>query len=109
MTPVADASIRPADDEATLRAAWPVVAQLRPHLDEDGFVARALRQMDNGFRATVRVDGDGIVRAFAGWRVLEMLATGRQLYVDDLVTDACARSAGHGKALLGWLKDEARR
>ena len=109
MTPVADASIRPADDEATLRAAWPVVAQLRPHLDEDGFVAQALRQMQGGFCATVRVDGDGTVRAFAGWRVLEMLATGRQLYVDDLVTDARARSAGHGKALLGWLKDEARR
>ena len=109
MTPVADASIRLADDEATLRAAWPVVQQLRPHLDEDGFVAQALRQMDSGFRATVRVDGDGIVRAFAGWRVLEMLATGRQLYVDDLVTDARKRSAGHGKALLDWLKDEARR
>ncbi|MFP7723423.1 GNAT family N-acetyltransferase [Lysobacter sp. A3-1-A15] len=104
-----DASIRQADDAATLHAAWPVVRQLRPQLDEDGFVAQALRQMRDGFRATVRVDGGGVVRAFAGWRVLEMLATGRQLYVDDLVTDAAARSAGHGKALLDWLKAEARR
>ena len=31
---VAAPDIRAADDPATLRAAWPVVAQLRPHLDE---------------------------------------------------------------------------
>jgi GNAT superfamily N-acetyltransferase len=104
---VAAVEIRPADDEAGLRAAWPVVAQLRPHLDEDGFVAQALRQFVEGWRATVLVE-DGVVRAFAGWRVQEMLAHGRLLYVDDLVTDSGARSAGHGKALLDWLKDQAR-
>ncbi|AKC88309.1 GNAT family N-acetyltransferase [Pseudoxanthomonas suwonensis] len=103
----ATADIRPADDEATLRAAWPVVAQLRPHLDEDAFVAAALRQRAEGWQATVLHDADGVVRAFAGWRVQEMLAHGRLLYVDDLVTDTHARSAGHGKALLDWLKERA--
>ncbi len=98
--------IRAADDPATLRAAWPVVAQLRPHLDEEAFLAQALRQQAEGWRATVLVE-DGIVRAFAGWRVQEMLAHGRLLYVDDLVTDSAARSAGHGKALLDWLKAQA--
>jgi GNAT superfamily N-acetyltransferase len=99
--------IRDAGDEATLRAAWPVVAQLRPHLDEDAFVAAALRQRAEGWQATVLCE-DGIPRAFAGWRVQEMLAHGRFLYVDDLVTDAQARSGGHGKALLDWLKAQAR-
>lgn len=107
MVTTATADIRAANDAATLRAAWPVVAQLRPHLDEDGFVAQALRQQADGWRATVLV-GDGVVRAFAGWRVQEMLAHGRFLYVDDLVTDTRARSAGHGKALLDWLKAQAR-
>ena len=107
MVNAAAASIRPADDEAGLRAAWPVVAQLRPHLDEDAFVAQALRQRAEGWQATVLVE-DGVVRAFAGWRVQEMLAHGRFLYVDDLVTDTRARGAGHGKALLDWLKDQAR-
>ena len=108
MVNAAAADIRPAGDEAGLRAAWPVVAQLRPHLDEDAFVAQALRQRAEGWQATVLVE-DGVVRAFAGWRVQEMLAHGRFLYVDDLVTDTRVRSAGHGKALLDWLKDEARR
>ncbi|UNK58957.1 GNAT family N-acetyltransferase [Pseudoxanthomonas daejeonensis] len=100
--------IREATDEATLRAAWPVVAQLRPHLDEESFVAAAVRQQAEGWKATVLYDA-GVPRAFAGWRVQEMLAHGRFLYIDDLVTDARTRSAGHGKALLDWLKEQARR
>jgi GNAT superfamily N-acetyltransferase len=94
--------------EADLRAAWPVVRQLRPHLDADSFVAQALRQIDAGYRATGLFEEEA-PRAFAGWRVAEFLAHGRFLYVDDLVTDAGTRGKGQGKVLLGWLKDEARR
>ena len=32
-----------------------------------------------------------------------MLSSGKTLYVDDLVTDAAARSQGHGEAMLQWL------
>lgn len=101
--------IRALSGEADLRAVWPVAAQLRPEFDEDRFVAQMLRQLDAGSRATVLYDGDGVPRAFACWRVLEMLAVGRHVYVDDLVTDAAARSRGYGKALLDWLKAEAKR
>ncbi len=100
--------IRPITTDAELRAAWPVAQQLRPHLDEDTLVAQSLRQLAGGFMATALYD-DGIPRAFAGWRVLEMLATGKQVYVDDLVTDETVRSRGYGKAMLGWLKAEAKR
>ena len=37
------------------------------------------------------------------------LVYGRHVYVDDLVTDDDARSRGYGKAMLDWLKAEARR
>jgi GNAT superfamily N-acetyltransferase len=93
-----------------LRAAWPVVAQLRPEFDEERFVAQMLRQIDtDDCRATVLYDADGVPRAFACWRVMEMLAVGRHVYVDDLITDAASRSRGYGKAMLDWLKAEARR
>ena len=46
--------------------------------------------------------------AVAGFRVMEILATGRTLYVDDLVTDPALRSRGHGKAMLHWLEAYAR-
>ena len=102
-------AIRDVTGEAGLRALWPLVAQLRPELDADRFVSQMLRQFQQGCRATVLFDADDAPRAFACWRVLEMLAVGKHVYVDDLVTDAATRSRGHGKALLDWLKAEARR
>lgn len=100
--------IRAVSTDAQLRTVWPVVAQLRPHLDEQRFVAQSQRQFEHGFHATA-LYVDGVPRAFAGWRVLEFLVVGKHVYVDDLVTDATVRSHGYGKALLDWLKTEAKR
>lgn len=101
--------IRTLTTDAELRDVWPLVAQLRPEFDQPRFVAQMQRQITEGCRATALFDGDGVPHAFACWRVMEMLAVGRHVYVDDLVTDAAARSRGHGKALLDWLKAEAGR
>ena len=102
--------IRTVSTSDELRAAWPVVAQLRPEFDEARFIAQMQRQIANdGCRASVLYDEDGVPRAFAAWRVMEMLAVGRHVYVDDLITDANSRSRGYGKAMLDWLKAEARR
>jgi GNAT superfamily N-acetyltransferase len=54
-------------------------------------------------------DGEADAAAVAGFRVGHLLAWGRFLYVDDLSTRASARRRGHGRALLEWLADEARR
>lgn len=102
------ADIRALTDEHAIREAWPLVAQLRPHLDADALVARLQRQFAEGFHAHVLHD-DGAPRAYAGWRVHENLVYGRHMYVDDLVTDETVRSRGYGKAMLDWLKAEARR
>ena len=100
--------IRPLTDDAAIRAAWPLVAQLRPHLDADALVAQLQRQFAEGFRAHVLYDR-GAPRAYAGWRVHENLVYGRHMYVDDLVTDETVRGRGHGKAMLDWLKSQAKR
>jgi GNAT superfamily N-acetyltransferase len=54
-------------------------------------------------------DGEAGAAAVAGFRVGHMLSRGRHLYVDDLSTLPSARRRGHGRALLDWLDDEARR
>ena len=54
-------------------------------------------------------DGAGEASAAAGFRVVEMLAWGRGLYVDDLVTLPEARGRGHADALFAWLDEEAER
>jgi GNAT superfamily N-acetyltransferase len=95
--------------DAEIAATFPVMAQLRPHLTAETYVARIRGLMaSDGFRLAC-LSEDGVPRAVAGYRILDMLYCGRLLSVDDLVSDEAARSGGHGKALLDWLKDEARR
>ena len=79
---------------------------LRPHLVEEEFVPRVRRMHPNGFHPAY-LEEDGVVRAVAGYRYLDLLFSGMTLYVDDLVTDPEQRSSGHGSALLTWLKEQA--
>lgn len=99
---------RPESDDEIL-ATWSVMAQLRPHLPRDEYVAivRAMMASD-GYRLAALVDDDGTVRAVAGYRFMHMLYCGKLLYVDDLVSDETARSRGYGKQIMDWLKAEAR-
>ncbi len=98
-----------AETEEDLRRTFPVMAQLRPHLNLSDYVAQGARQREHvGFRIAFLEEG-GTVRAVAGFRIQEMLFCGKHLYVDDLVTDESARSKGHGRQLFSWLADLARR
>jgi GNAT superfamily N-acetyltransferase len=100
-------AIHAALSDHDIRRCWPVLRQLRPHLDEADFLSAVRRMASHGFRLVFAEDGDGDVQAVAGYRVTEMLRTGLMLEVDDLVTDAAARSAGYGKSLMDWLLAEA--
>jgi GNAT superfamily N-acetyltransferase len=84
-----------------------VMRQLRPGIAEEDYLATVRRMMDAGYRQVALVE-DGAVLAMAGFRIFEMLYAGRILYVDDLSTDERVRSRGCGRALLDWLKSEAR-
>jgi len=83
-----------------------VMAFLRPHVAEADFVGRVQTQQKQGYRLAYLED-EGDVVAVAGFRVMDMLATGLTLYVDDLVTDEVRRSRGYGKAMLDWLQTYA--
>ena len=96
-----------ATSDAELAACFPVMAQLRPHLTLEGFLSCVRRQQADGFQLAA-LTAAGVVVAVAGFRVLENLAWGRFLYVDDLVTDEARRSHGHGEELFDWLVARAR-
>ena len=102
--------VREVSTEEELRAVSPIVIQLRTHLGEEELVAAVGRMRREGYRLIAAYDDDqgGDPVGAAGFRVYEMLAYGKILYVDDLVTAENARSGGVGKALLGWLEEEAR-
>jgi GNAT superfamily N-acetyltransferase len=100
-------AVRLADSDADLRRCFAVMTHLRPH-DEEAFVAQARRQMANDRWRLAYVEDEGEVVAVAGFRLLECLATGKTLYVDDLVTHQDRRSKGHGATLMRWLEERAR-
>jgi GNAT superfamily N-acetyltransferase len=96
-----------AESDADIARCFPVMAQLRPHLVEADFVARVRRMQAEGYHLAF-LAADGAVRAVAGYRFYEKLFSGKNLYVDDLVSDGAQRSRGHGRALLAWLVGQAR-
>jgi len=99
--------IRVAESDAEIDSCFLVMSLLRPHLKREEFV-HLVRSMElQGYRLAY-LTGDDAVQAVAGYRIIDMLRTGRMLEVDDLVTSECARSKGYGKQLLNWCYDLAR-
>jgi len=98
--------IEPAETDEAILACYDVMAELRPHVTRPEFLATVRAMQKDGLRLASLRDGDRVV-AVAGYRLSTNLFCGRHLYVDDLVTAEAARSKGHGKALLAWLRARA--
>ncbi|HEX4576014.1 MAG TPA: GNAT family N-acetyltransferase [Edaphobacter sp.] len=79
-----------------------VMSQLRPMLIAAEFSTRIQIQQAEGYQLAFLEYQSAIV-SVAGFRLQNMLSSGKTFYVDDLVTDAAARSQGHGEAMLQWL------
>ena len=100
-------TIQTADTDEQIAACYPVMRELRPHLDADAFVGIVRGMHGDGYRLAFLSEGDRVV-AVAGFRTKRTLFCDKFLYVDDLVTLSAERSKGYGKVLLEWLKDRAR-
>lgn len=100
--------IREATTDEEIAATFPVIRQLRPHLSQTEYLETVGRMRQSGYRLAFLEEG-GTISCVAGFRVLEFLAHGRFLYVDDLVTGEDARSGGSGKQMMDWLEEEGRR
>ena len=95
--------LRIVETEEQLRACYPVMKELRPHLvSEDEFVQRVARQELQGYRILAAWEG-GEVAALAGYRLQDNLVYGPFLYVDDLIATERHRSQRWGARLLDQL------
>lgn len=99
--------VRLAETPQEIARCFAVMSELRPHLVAETFVPRVEAEIAQGFRLAY-LEHEGSVVAVGGFRIMEMLASGRTLYVDDLVTGAAHRSMGFGRTLLAWLEQHAR-
>ncbi len=96
-----------AETDAEIRKCFDVMSELRTHLTSEDFLQTIRHMESEGFRLAYVEDADAVV-AVAGYRIYTNLFLGKNLYVDDLVTSASARSKGYGKEMLDWLRDKAR-
>ncbi len=100
-------TIQIATSVAQIERCFPVMHQLRPALVAEEFAGVVQAMQAEGYHLAF-LESEGAVVSVAGYRVQGMLASGKTLYVDDLVTDAAVRSQGHGEAMLRWLIGRAR-
>ncbi len=89
-----------------LKKAEAVHRQLRTALPPE-YEAKMKRVFAGGARMCVAADGADVA-GVAVYRMYENTFYGKQLYVDDLVTDEARRSSGVGRTLLGYLEQKAR-
>jgi ribosomal protein S18 acetylase RimI-like enzyme len=100
-------SIEHAVSDEQIAATFEVMRQLRPQLEPDGYVALVRGLMRSDGVKLLALSDEGVVRAVALYRFMNMVYCGRLLYVDDLVTDERVRSRGYGAQLVARLKAEA--
>ncbi|MEH2003693.1 GNAT family N-acetyltransferase [Nostoc sp.] len=100
-------SIQLGESDFQILKCFPVISQLRPHLDQAKFVEQVRYQMKGGYQlAFLEVEEQAI--AVVGFRISTCLASGKFLYIDDLVVDELKRSHSYGKQLFQWLIEYAR-
>lgn len=97
--------IRELQSEKDWREAYPVMKQLRTHLDKEQFlelVQEAVQKED--YKLAALYDHEKMV-AVTGFMPMITLYNGKSIWVCDLVTDAESRSKGYGEALLNYVHD----
>jgi GNAT superfamily N-acetyltransferase len=86
---------------------FPIIAQLRPHLDKEEFLRRARRQAHSGYEL-VGAFRDGRLIGVLGMRPVHTLVRGPHLHVDDIVMREEERRSGGGRALMNYAEADAR-
>ena len=99
-------NIQIAITDAEIVACYPVMRELRPHLEETEFLLKVRNLENTGYRLAYVQQPEGVV-SVAGFWIRENLAWGRFLYLDDFVTLASHRSQGIGSRFLFWLRKYA--
>jgi GNAT superfamily N-acetyltransferase len=87
-------------------AAFPIIAQLRPRLIAEEFLAQARRQSHSGYEH-VGAFHDGRLIGVLGMRPVHTLVRGPYLHVDDIIIEESERRSGGGRALMAYAEADA--
>ena len=96
-----------ARSEREILDCYPVMAELRPHIQQDEFLPMVKRLAEiAGFQLAYLTDGE--IKAVAGFRISEWLAGGKYLEIEDLAAKSGERSKGYGGDLFDWLVEHGK-
>ncbi|ASK29277.1 GNAT family N-acetyltransferase [Chryseobacterium sp. T16E-39] len=101
--------VKEAKTRAEIEFCKEVILQFRTNLSEDNYVDQTLEMMaEEGFKLLyIANDQDTKAVAFIGYRPLQMLRTGKIIYIDDLFTSEECRGKGYAGILLDEVAKEA--
>ena len=94
-------------DDQALHAAFPIMKELRPHLEDPaGFALQIRHQREQGYRL-LAARRDQTIVGLAGYRLQDNLLYGRFVYVDDLVVSHTVQRSHIGGRLLAAVREQA--
>jgi GNAT superfamily N-acetyltransferase len=91
-----------AQSDTEIQDCFSLFKVLRPHLNEEEFLPQVRRQQIQGYQI-LALEHEDMIKSAAGFRIVEFLAWGKILYIDDLVTLPDQKKRGYGGTLLDWL------
>ncbi len=94
-------------DLSELESAFMLVRLLHTELDFDRFETRIYAMRTQNIRIMGIFEGETLV-CCALFSVLTDLRLGTHLHLSELITDPSYRFRGYAKAMLGYLRDQAR-
>jgi len=90
-----------------LEQAFPIVKQLRTHLNFEDYVELVKKMKPHGYQIFCLFENGKIV-SYAGFAILTNLYYGEHIWVYELVTDEANRNKGYGKLLLSHIEKYAK-
>lgn len=98
--------IHTATDDAALLACREVILSLRPHLLHTNLVAQIKEMQQENYHIIYLMADDepSKVVAFAGFRYMQKLHSGKHIYIDDLASLPDHQGKGYASVLLRYIK-----
>jgi GNAT superfamily N-acetyltransferase len=88
--------------EQEWRQAFPVMKQLRSHLDEETFIKLINVMKQQGYELFALIENDDI-QSVAGVAIQTNLYLDKHLFIYELVTNEANRSKGYGEQMINFL------
>ncbi len=86
---------------------YPALVELRPHLTKETALVKIQTQQNEGYHLMYLKEQDTIT-SILGYRIINTLAWGKILYIDDLSTLPSYRNQGAASKLLDWSVKKAK-